>query len=103
MGRYVIIKFRIKDEIFLLTNIYAPNQDKPKYFDKVCSKMCSMSVSNHIVGGDFNLVLDTEIDSKSRKTNNHKSVKVLKEYMENENVVDIFRCKFPSQKCYMHF
>ena len=33
-GRFLILKFQIENKIFLLSNLYVSNQDKPEFFGK---------------------------------------------------------------------
>lgn len=48
-----------------LLNIYGPNNDDPEFFKKVLNLIPDVSSTNLIIGGDFNLVLDTYLDRSS--------------------------------------
>ena len=68
-----------------LVNIYVPNQDDPEFFNDLFIKLSKHECQNQIIAGDFNLVLDLEMDRKtgaSVMTNNDKACNVLEQYME---------------------
>ena len=47
-----------------LANINAPNEDDNSFYINVIQLIESLPNDNQIIGGDFNLVLDLEIDKK---------------------------------------
>ena len=102
-GQFLILKCKIDDMLFGIMNGYAPNQDKPEFFECLFNKVSSMNFVNCIIGGDLNLVLDIEKDAKECKTNNYKSQKVVNCFLENEQMCDAFRTIFPNAQRYMHF
>ena len=93
-GRFVALKVEIEGEILLLANIYALNLDSPQFFDIIFQKMEQTGLDRKIVGGDFNLVLNQQLDRKGKGT--HKNMKVTKrvvDWIENLGLVDIWRAK----------
>ena len=57
MGRYIILKAEIKDKIYVLINIYAPNKDKDivAFFTKLPTTLQNEdldSENNIVIGGD---------------------------------------------------
>lgn len=77
----------------LLVNIYGPNSDTPNFYSELRNKIDSYLNTQHIIiGGDFNLVMNKDLDSMNYKhLNNPKArIEVLK-LMETFNLVDIFR------------
>ena len=69
-GRYVLIDALIQDSPFLLLNIYSPNKapEQHSFFSRVLSTLDeadSIPSGQLIIGGDFNVHLDAEMDSKS--------------------------------------
>ena len=56
-----------------VSNIYAPNIDSPGFFENIFKKTLELQAVHYIIGGDFNLMLNNDLDSYGRKTNNEKS------------------------------
>ena len=58
LGPYIILKAAIKDEIYILINIYAPNKDKDisRFFNNLFIMLQNENLDeeNIIVGGHFN-------------------------------------------------
>ena len=90
-GRVLIIDCEINDKLVTLCNIYAPNEDKPDFFIKVFEMLAQHNCSDKVILGDFNLVLEESKDSLNRSANNCKSKDIIKAYMEDMMLVDIWR------------
>ena len=63
-GRYVIMDTEINGFRITLCNVYGPNNDNPEFYVDVIHKIGSLPNDNRIIGGDFNLVLNLDIDKK---------------------------------------
>ena len=71
-GRYIILDMELIGVArFLLTNIYAPNEDDPSFFEKLFNKIENLDTKNLISVGDWNLVMDYEIDTLNYKKRNN--------------------------------
>ena len=101
-GNYIILDVKIEDIPFLLINIYGPNNDTPIFFSTLISLIVDMYSSQHIIlGGDFNLIFDKDMDSMNYKhLNNPKARLELFKLMDTLNVVEIFRINNPHLKRY---
>ena len=44
-----------------------------------------------VIGGDFNLVLDSEKDSINRVSNNNNSANFVSEWLEEESLCDVYQ------------
>ena len=64
-GRFVIVTGEIHSPPMTLVNIYGPNFDNPQFFKKVFSLIPELSLTNLIIGGDFNCVIDPYLDRSS--------------------------------------
>lgn len=96
-GRYVLVT----GEPVTLLNIYGPTNDDPEFFKKVLNLIPDISRTNLIIGGDFNLVLDTYLDgSSSQRVEPSKASNLLKSYIENMNVFDVWRISNATGKEY---
>ena len=68
-GRYVVLDIELDDIRCTLVNLYAPNEDEPEFFIELVQTIEALPNDHRIVGGDFNLVLDLDIDKyEGRKT-----------------------------------
>ena len=81
-GRYAIVDLLINEQIYTLANVYVPNNDSPDFFVAFFEKLKEHECINVIIGGDFNLVFDVNIDCTNiNRNNNHRSLSVIKEVM----------------------
>ena len=63
-GNFLILAMTIDSLQFLLINIYGPNTDVPEFYSQLLEQIeCAYSFQYIIIGGDFNLVLDQDIDT----------------------------------------
>ena len=61
------------------------------------------TTTNIIMGGDFNGVLDTDIDRLNSVYNNANAMQVVKENIEELQLVDIWRVRNPKDRRYTWF
>ena len=96
-GRYLFVEIMYHQVKVGLINLYAPNNDDPTFFQKIFERVNDMDVDHIIVGGDFNKVLDGKVDRKSKtKQNCTASAKLINEFLEENNFVDIWRIGHPN-------
>ena len=86
----------------MMINIYAPNKDSSNFFMNVFESISKHQAADRIIAGDFNLVLEEGMDSINRKQNNCKSKVMLKEYMKEALLIDIYRDREPEGRKMMH-
>ena len=100
-GRYLILDIEFGDVKMSLTNVYGPNTDSATFFISLIENIEKIENDNRIIGGDFNFVLDIEIDKKGgiNKTNVHAQT-VVQTYIEETELVDIWRFHHPEKKQY---
>ena len=103
-GRYIIVIGEIHNISLTLVNIYAPNTDNPQFFQKVFALIPDISQTNLIIGGDFNTVLDTYLDRSSMsKVQRNTSSEFLNTFINNANILDIWRTTNPSGRDYSFY
>ena len=96
-GRMVSVKFRTENEEIRLINIYAPNNDDPKFFQQIGDQIDEEAKNkqgnqNTILVGDFNLVLNLDKDKVGGNYTTHeKARETLLQIIENFTLVDIWR------------
>ena len=100
-GNYVMVDLDVSSVSLRLINIYAPNMDSPGFFQSIL-KLIEESQQDHlIVCGDFNLVLNPELDSFNYvNINNPRSRQCVLEMLQLHNMKDAFRYLHPTLKRY---
>ena len=95
-GRAIGIKIVVCEKTYLLYNIYGPNTDDPSFIQKIIASI--EAEGNHdytIIGGDFNFVMDPQIDRKNSTYNHYNSCEVLTEFMDQCSMCDVWRVQNP--------
>ena len=73
--------FKTNEKLITSATIYAPNEDDPGFFERFHDHLRDFQCDDIIIGGDFNLVLDIDIDKKGGLAKTHtKAVKVIKDH-----------------------
>ena len=102
-GRFLILSVKIGDKRFVLANVYAPTKnhetDQCEFLDTFRSKMVDFIGENILIGGDFNMTLNPNIDkSGGREEGPSKYRDGLMEFIEELGLIDIWRSKNPGVK-----
>ena len=91
-GNYIILEIKIKDQMITLVNLYGPNEDRPIFYEDIKQKIKEFENDNVIICGDFNLVMDPDIDTENYKqVNNPKARIVVKDLLEELEYMDAWR------------
>ena len=95
-GRYTIVTIKKAFGIYTLVNLYAPNEQCVEFFENICQKALEIKDKHNselIISGDFNLVIDSKLDSVNRNQTNNE--KIVSEFVKNSfaaiGVVDSYR------------
>lgn len=103
-GRYVIIKGTLYGNPLTLLNIYAPNFGQVSFLEKVQQFLHNFSSGSMIVGSDFNVCLDPQLDSSASKSCTPLSVrKRIARSLRNLRLVDCWRVLHTNKKDYSYF
>ena len=95
-GRFTICDIKTEDKCITLANLYAPNNDKPRFFQDFFVHLDDFQCDHLIIGGDFNLVLDLNKDKKGGRYKTHtNSVKTLEKFIDELNLIDVWRVLNP--------
>ena len=102
-GRYILLEATIQDSPFLLLNIYAPNKcsEQCDFFKTISEVLkCSFTILDYsvIVGGDFNVIFDQELDGSGGLKKTKDSVKGLEDICLKHDLLDIWRVRHPKEK-----
>ena len=104
LGTVVIIKTEIKDKMYVLINIYAPNKDASiaSFLNNLLVKLQKNNLDeeeNIIMDGDFNCPLNPSIDKKGGLLNPRKVViSTISNLQEELYLVNSWRVKNPEKK-----
>ena len=101
-GRNVLTNIEIDEQEFSLCNLYAPNEDKPEFFRNTFNVLQKFAKEHIIVGGDFNLALNNDVD-RLNCIYNKKSTTYVKEFMETFNLTDVWRDRNVDDRKYTWF
>lgn len=101
-GNYLILDVIVDNLHFLLINIYGPNSDKPEFYSQLLNTLQDIYSSQYIIlGGDFNLILNKELDSVNYlHHNNPKSRQEVDNLMNTLNLKDVFRENYPDSRMF---
>ena len=101
LGRYTFLEVEIQDSPFVLLNIYAPNKCVKQciFFSKLSEELKDFvtDVDKSInVGGDFNVILDEDLDGRGRNKKRKDSVQYVEDIIIEHDLVDIWRICNPT-------
>uniref|UniRef100_G1KVY1 exodeoxyribonuclease III n=1 Tax=Anolis carolinensis TaxID=28377 RepID=G1KVY1_ANOCA len=107
-GRILGVTITIERTKILLCNIYAPNGNKSAFTKKLKDLISNKEFDNMIIMGDFNGVLNYEIDKNPGKGHRKKTYKGtlpkdLQNFKEEYNLVDIWRLHHEGERDYTFF
>ena len=89
---------------FLMLNIYGQNQDKPDLLLEVFDKLEQNVIRNWVLCGDWNLVLDQNLDTYNYlHHNNPITSQTLKNFIKRNQLLDIWRSNNQDTKKFSWF
>ena len=88
----MLLQLKINDQTFTVVNLHSPNKDDPDFYDRVMGELKNTRSQELILTGDWNLVLNPELDSQNYKHINNPKCREKVIDMTNElSLVDIWR------------
>ena len=89
-GRFIITDIETDERKLTLANIYAPNDDNPRCFRKIYDHFLNFSCEEIIMGGDSNLVFDTNKDKRGGQPRTHRhSLKIVQDTAQKLDLMPI--------------
>ena len=99
-GRRLITNIMLDGTQMTLCNLYAPNDDNVTFFEQTINAVDAANTGHTVIVGDFNLVLDPDVDCNMRAKNNQKSADYLRNVIEEMEFVDVWRLFNPDKRNY---
>ena len=100
-GRLQSLEIEINEHTVTIINIYGPNTDDVSLFNKLDEYLGSNDEKTFIIGGDFNTILDVELDKKHGNKNTHPNVrKKILSIIDENSLKDIWRIQHPEKQQY---
>ena len=103
-GCFIIMDVELRGKRTTLTNIYGPSAgDNPDFISRVFNLANQLGNDTVILGGDWNCLLDMNLDSQNYTNINNPRprtrTKIL-DSMSDLDLIDIFRKLYPDKKAY---
>ena len=103
-GRYIIIYIKRGELIYRIVNIYAPNEEYERInftnmMIQILSEDCNDNMET-IIGGDYNCVLNSELDRKNCSSNYDAGQRDVKYLMDIFELEDVWRRRNPDERCF---
>ena len=101
-GNIMAILIEYDEKKILLEGLYGPNIDSPDFYEsQVFRKIEEWEPSFSIFVGDWNVALNKNLDTKNYlQDNNPNARQVIKDKMQEHNLIDIFRDLNPDSKIF---
>lgn len=102
VDRLMVLSILYQNEKLYITNVYAPNelQAKIEYFEKIIPTLNKYTEEKLIILGDFNSVLNNNLDIISGRPHNVKEVNKFNELLKKLGLIDLWRLKHENAKEY---
>lgn len=98
-GNYNIIDIEMGGKRLTLLNLYGPNKDDPGFYRNLQTCIENIGNVSTIICGDWNLVLDQELDTSGYlHANNIEAQRQVLRFKEDLNLIDVWRATHPDIK-----
>lgn len=103
-GRFILVTGLIFGQHITMLNVYAPNEDSPKFITKMIFLFNEHCKGLGVCAGDFNCVMDERLDKSSSGTLvNPRSSLVLKKLCKETGLIDTWREMNPLSRDYTFY
>ena len=100
-GNFIIICLEVDSRKLVLVNIYGPNKDDPGFYKNILKIITKFNYSDIIMVGDWNLLLNPEIDGLNYKhVNNPNARNYVLQFINVLSLYDIWREEHLEEKKY---
>ena len=93
----------INEEYFYFINVYAPTSsstraERTNFCNELYFVMTKTKTNNVVIGGDFNMVLDNDLDIVDEGKHDVKEVSDFNKWVSRHSLIDSWRCRNPDKK-----
>lgn len=102
-GQYIFMDIEMLDKRITLVNLYGPSAgDQPAFFDTIGEKIKEFGNNYLIVGGDWNVVMDMNMDARNYRCvlNRPRSRESIKKLILQYDLIDVWRHVYPEKRKY---
>ena len=104
-GRYIVLEAEVQEANFLLVKVYVPNkvQEQCRFLENLNSTIDDVVKDNEpklVVGGDFNVTLESDLDCSGGNPAQKASVKSVQDLCLDFDLVDIWRIRNPTTRLF---
>ena len=97
-GNFILVTCSIGTQTYLLVNIYGPNEDNPNFYHSLKSLLQTFRTDHTIIGGDFNFVMNANVDSFNyAREYNTNAKRIFVNFINDNDLVDIWRVRNPNK------
>lgn len=91
-GNFIILDMTIEGKNITLVCLYGPNEDNPQFYENLILKVTEFENEQVIMCGDWNLVLDTNMDYENYvNINNPRARDIVLNWLQDDNFKDPWR------------
>lgn len=83
--------------------VYAPNVYQDEIYSKLLSDVSEMAATYNILGGDFNCVMNPEVDQSPLTKTRSKMRNATRELCVDLQLFDVWRTLHPQERLYIFF
>ena len=100
-GNMLVLDVEIDEHRITLVTIYGPNKDDPGFFESLKRKIVEFGNNDIIINGDWNLLLNPQIDGINYKNINNPNARMtVLRLMTEFNLYDVWREENLEKKAY---
>ena len=101
-GNFIFASISAFGKKYLIGAIYGPNKDNPDFYQNLTEFLKQNSSDSEIIlGGDFNVIIDQNLDSENyKRENNPKAREKIEEMMISLDLTDVWRDMNPDVRRY---
>jgi len=100
-GNLLLLDIEIEKNRISFGVVYGPNKDNPSFYTNLKNSVSKMGNQHIILVGDWNMLLDPELDGKNYKNiNNPNARQKVLQLITELDLYDIFRCENNEKQLY---